>query len=423
MDYHQTLDYLYNNLPVFQRVGGAAYKANLDNALALDEYMDHPHRSFKTIHIAGTNGKGSVSAMASGVLRAAGYRVGLYTSPHLRDFRERMTVDGEMIPRQDVVDFVAANLSKIEQLRPSFFEATVAMAFDYFRRARVDIAVVETGMGGRLDATNIITPIACVVTNISLDHTQYLGDTLVAIAGEKAGIIKRGVPVIIGETDPVTAPVFITKAQESDSPIFFADQRYRCASHDGNIFHVTNLLDAHSFDLELGMEGDCQTRNICTALALFDILDELGKDRIVLTGEQVRRGLRDTRVEGRWQRISEHPAVIVDTGHNEAGMRFVAGQLVRETYDKLHFVLGVVADKDLGTILPLLPRDAHYIFTQASLPRAMDYRELAAKARAAGLHGEEVSTVPAALERARKLASPGDLIFVGGSTFTVAEIL
>jgi len=423
MDYQQTLDYLYNSLPVFQRIGGAAYKANLDNTHALDKHLGHPHQSFKTIHIAGTNGKGSVSAMIASVLQAAGYRVGLYTSPHLKDFRERITVDSKMIPQQAVVEFVENNRKEIERLEPSFFEVTVAMAFDHFRREKVDIAVVEVGMGGRLDATNIITPILSVITNISLDHTQYLGETLPEIAGEKAGIIKSGVPVVIGETDPATAPVFITRAREADSRIYFADQRYKSANHQGNIFHMVSLMDGYDFEIETSLQGDYQMKNLCTALAAFDVLGELPKNSIALTREQILQGLGQATVQGRWQVIAGNPRIILDTGHNEAGLRYVTAQLGKQTYEKLYFVLGVVADKNLDSILKLLPLDAHYLFTQASLPRAMDYRTLAEAARAAGLEGDAVPNVPEALARARKLASKDDLIFVGGSTFTVAEIV
>ena len=423
MDYQQTLDYLYNSLPVFQRIGGAAYKANLDNTTALDRYLGHPHRSFKSIHIAGTNGKGSVSAMAASVLRAAGLRVGLYTSPHLKDFRERITIDGRMIPREEVVRFVAEHKSEIERIEPSFFEVTVAMAFDHFRRSKVDIAVVEVGLGGRLDATNIITPLLGVITNISFDHTQFLGSTLREIASEKAGIIKPGVPLVAGETDPATAPVFIDRARESGSPVVFADQRYRCMGREGYTYHMAALPEGGSFDVELPLAGDYQRQNLCTALAVFDALKTLKNDPIELTGKDIRKGLAETAVAGRWQTISGNPRIIVDTAHNEAGLRCVVRQLQAEKYKALYFVLGVVADKDMDAILPLLPREAYYFFTQPSLPRAMDYRMLAERAEAAGLVGESAPIVTEALEKARRKAGPEDLIFIGGSTFTVAEVV
>lgn len=424
MTYSETIEYLYNTAPMFQSVGGGAYKEGLENTHALNDLLDHPHRAFRTIHVGGTNGKGSVSQMLYAVLKEVGYKVGLYTSPHLKDFRERMQVDGQMIPEQEVIDFVTKMRPHIEELKPSFFEITTVMAFDFFRRREVDIAVIEVGMGGRLDCTNVIDPLVSVITNISLDHTQYLGDTLPKIAGEKAGIIKNGVPVVVGEYQPETAPTFIAKARDTESPIIFADQRYRCTGHDGRMFEIESLLDGYRFTLQSGMEGDYQQKNLCTALATLDTLTGLLPKP--LTTMEVRRGLAAARVPGRWQNIAAETdpcPIICDTGHNEAGLTFVTEQLKRQSYKKLYFVLGVVADKDLDHILPLLPRDAHYIFTQASLPRALKADELAEKARAAGLEGEVVPTVPEALAKARALAGAGDLIFVGGSTFTVAEVL
>lgn len=425
MTYPETIEYLYNTAPMFQNVGGGAYKEGLENTRALNELLGHPHRAFRTIHVGGTNGKGSVSQMLYAVLKEAGYRVGLYTSPHLRDFRERMQVDGQMIPEREVIDFVEKMRPHIERLKPSFFEITTGMAFDFFRRHAVDIAVVEVGMGGRLDCTNVIAPLLSVITNISFDHMQFLGDTLPKIAAEKAGIIKPGVPVVVGEYQPETAPIFIGKAHETESPIIFADQRYRCDGHDGRMFEIESLLDGYRFTLQLGMEGDYQQRNLCAALAALDTLtDRLPKP---LTTNEVRRGLAAARVPGRWQNIatSDDPCpIICDTGHNEAGLSFVTAQLKKQSYKKLYFVLGVVADKNLDHILPLLPRDnVHYLFTQASLPRALKAEELTARAGEAGLKGEIVKTVPEALARARSLAAAGDLIFVGGSTFTVAEVL
>lgn len=424
MTYPETIQYLYNTAPMFQRIGSGAYKEGLDNTLALNQRLGYPYRAFRTVHVGGTNGKGSVSQMLYAVLREAGYKVGLYTSPHLKDFRERIQADGQMMPEPAVIDFVERMQPAIEQLRPSFFEIATVMAFDWFRSQKVDIAVVEVGMGGRLDCTNVITPLVSVITNISFDHMQFLGDTLPKIAAEKAGIIKPGVPVVVGESQPESAPVFIGRAQETGAPIVFADRQYRCTGHDGRIFTVENRSDGSRFDLQLGMEGDCQQRNLCTALAALDLLT--GRLPRPLTATEVRRGLAEARVPGRWQRIdtADDPCpILCDTGHNEAGLTFVTEQLKRQTYEKLYFVLGVVADKDLDHILPLLPREAHYIFTQASLPRALKADTLYARARAAGLAGETVPTVPEALAKARAQASAGDLIFVGGSTFTVAEVL
>lgn len=424
MNYTEAIEYLYAAAPMFQSVGSGAYKEGLENTVALNELLGKPYEAYRTVHVGGTNGKGSVSQMLYAVLREAGYRVGLYTSPHLRDFRERIRVDGQMIPERAVVEFVERMRPEIERLRPSFFEITTVMAFDFFRTQGVEIAVVEVGMGGRLDCTNVITPEASVITNISPDHMQFLGDTLPKIAREKAGIIKAGVPVVVGEFQPETAPVFIDRAREVGAPIAFADQRYRCAGHAGRLFEVENLLDGYRFELQLGMEGDYQQRNLCTALAALDTLTE--RLPRPLTTMEVRRGLAEARVPGRWQRIdtaADPCPIICDTGHNVAGLTFVTGQLERQSYEKLYFVLGVVADKDLDHILPLLPREAHYIFTQASLPRALPAEELAARARHAGLHGEVCRTVPEALASARSQAAAGDLIFVGGSTFTVAEVV
>lgn len=424
MDYAQTIEYLYSTAPMFQSVGSGAYKEGLETSHALNALVGDPYAAYPTIHVGGTNGKGSVSQMLYSTLREAGYKVGLYTSPHLRDFRERMQVDGQMIPEQDVIDFIDKMKLHIESLRPSFFEITTVMAFDYFRQAGVDIAVIEVGMGGRLDCTNVITPLASIITNISLDHMQFLGDTLPRIAGEKAGIIKPGVPVIIGETQVETAPTFIAWAQENGSRILFADQRYRCAGHDRRMFDIESLLDGYRFTLQCGMEGDYQQRNLCTALAALDTLsDRLPRP---LTTMEVRRGLAEARVPGRWDNIAtaaDPCPIICDTGHNEAGLTFVARQLGQLDYKTLYFVLGVVADKDLDHILPLLPKEAYYLYTQASLPRALAAEALAARAGEAGLRGEIQPTVPQALAKARSMAAPGDLIFVGGSTFTVAEVL
>lgn len=424
MTYSETIEYLYNTAPMFQKIGSGAYKEGLDNTIALNQRLGNPYEAFRTIHVGGTNGKGSVSQMLYAVLREAGYRVGLYTSPHLKDFRERMQIDGEMIPEQEVIDFVERMRPDIEELHPSFFEITTVMAFDYFRRHQVDIAVVEVGMGGRLDCTNVITPLASILTNISFDHMQFLGRTLPEIAREKAGIIKPGIPAVIGEYQSETAPTFIARAHETESPLTFADQRYRCVGHDGRMFEVESLLDGYRFTLQLGMEGDYQQRNLCTLLAALDTLtDRLPRP---LTTMQVRRGLAAAQVPGRWQNIAtpDDPCpILCDTGHNEAGLTLVTAQLARQHYRTLYFILGVVADKDLDHILPLLPRDAHYLFTQARLPRALAAEELATRARAAGLEGETVATIPEALATARSRATADDLIFVGGSTFTVAEVL
>ncbi len=429
MTYEQTIDYLYNSLPVFHHIGAGAYKAGLENTLNLDEHLGHPHRKFLTVHVAGTNGKGSVSHMLASVLRKAGYKVGLYTSPHLVDFRERIRIDGEMVPGSEVVDFVERNKDFIEKLQPSFFELCVGMAFDIFAREGVEVAVVEVGMGGRLDSTNIIRPLLSIITNISPDHMQFLGDTLSTIAGEKAGIIKEGVPVVVGESDPETAPVFITRAHETGSHIVFADRMYRTEGVEtfpgGGHYTLRSLLDEGEVLLDLDLTGDYQRRNIVTVLASLDMLN--GTRELSISPDNVREGLASaaasTGLQGRWQVLGHDPLMVADTGHNEAGIGFVARQIAKTKFNKLYFIIGMVSDKDVSHILPLLPREAHYIFTQASIRRALDPYTLRSMAAEAGLKGETAPTVAEAVARARELAASDDMIFIGGSTFVVAEAL
>ncbi len=392
---------------MFQHMGKKAYKTGLETTYALDSQYGHPHRAYKTIHIAGTNGKGSTSHMMAAILQSAGYRVGLYTSPHLKDFRERIRINGQMIPQEYVCSFVEGAKETISSLSPSFFEITTAMAFRYFADEHVDVAVVEVGLGGRLDCTNIITPEVSVITNISIDHTDLLGDTLDAIAHEKAGIIKPGIPVIIGETQPESAPVFIAKAREEGSPIIFADKE---------------MSEVQLPTCE--MEGIYQDKNRRTVLAAVRAL--LGKGWNI-TQENINEGLARvcslTGIMGRWQKLGEHPTIVCDTGHNEAGIRFVAEQLKRQKYDRLHIVIGVVSDKKIDKILSLLPKDATYYFTKAQIPRALDEHALMAQAETYGLYGHSYSTVKQAFKAAKDNASPDDFIFIGGSNFTVAEIL
>ena len=398
MTYQETLDFLYGSLPVFQRVGAPAYKPGLDTTLALDRLCGFPHRAFRTVHVAGTNGKGSVSQMIYEALRAAGHRVGLYTSPHLVDFRERIVVDGQMISEQAVVEFVDKIQPAIAELRPSFFELTVAMAFDHFRNEGVDWAVVEVGMGGRLDSTNIIAPELSVVTNISFDHTQFLGDTLPKIAAEKAGIFKKGIPAVVGEWDEATAEVFERAAKAVDAPLVFADRR---------------ALEFEAFTPS--MRGVYQQKNARTAQTALELLG--------LPMEAIRTGIETAKVRGRWEILKREPLVVADTGHNEAGLRLVCAQIAEQEFERLYVVLGVVEDKDLGAVLPLLPRGAYYLFTRASIPRAMGAERLAEEARSAGLCGEVATTVGEAVKKALQMATPNDMIFIGGSTFTVAEAL
>ncbi len=429
MDYPETLKYLYASLPAFHRTGAPAYKAGLDNTLAIDRLLGQPHRKFKTIHVAGTNGKGSVSHMLAAVLQQAGYRTGLYTSPHLRDFRERIRIDGRMISKGEVVDFVATHHEEMEKIGPSFFEWTVGLAFDHFARHDVDVAVIEVGMGGRLDSTNIITPLVSVITNISLDHTQFLGATRAAIAAEKAGIIKSGVPVVVGETDPETAPVFIGKSREAQSRLLFADQCYRTLSAaptlEGQRLAVESRMDDYAFEIDLDLAGRYQRKNILTVIATLDVLQESGA--VCFTRGQAEAGLRHaaatTGLMGRWQVLGRDPLVICDTGHNAAGLEEVAAQLQNYDYERLFIVFGAVNDKDLDAIFPHLPREAHYLFTQAAIDRALPAETLAAQARQAGLKGEAIPSVKEALAQALAQATPKDLIFIGGSTFIVAEIV
>ena len=429
--YQQILDFLYGQLPMFQRTGAAAYKDSLDNTIRLDEMFCFPHRSFKTIHVAGTNGKGSVSHMLASVLQEAGYKTGLYTSPHLKDFRERIKVNGEMISEEAVVRFTELFLEKneIEKMEPSFFELTVSMAFDYFRSMQVDVAVVEVGLGGRLDSTNIIIPEISVITNISFDHMALLGDTLPKIAAEKAGIIKKDVPVVVGETSPETSFVFEQFAEKVQTKLWFADQEYRTdysmLTTDGkqslNIHKNGSLFYP---DLKLDLLGIYQRHNVPTVLKAVDILNEKGWN---LSEKLVRKGLLNTIANtgllGRWQIIGHNPMVVCDTGHNPAGIRLVVEQISLTAWKQLHMVIGMVNDKDQDTVLSLLPKNASYYFTKASIPRAAEPEVLAAKAERFGLIGKCYPSVRQALSVALVNAGENDLVFVGGSTFVVAEIL
>ena len=393
---------------MFQQVGAGAYKAGLENTWALDEHSGYPHRSYRTIHIAGTNGKGSCSHTLAAILQHAGYRVGLYTSPHLIDFRERIRVNGQPVPEEYVVRFVEEERGFFEPLHPSFFELTTAMAFRYFAEEKVDVAVIEVGLGGRLDCTNVIRPDLCIITNISLDHVQFLGDTLEKIAGEKAGIIKPGVPVVIGETTPETRPVFLKKAKEEGAPIYFAEEE---------------VQELHS-DWDYELKGAYQVKNRRTLLAALPLLRGAGYR---IREEDVRAGFARvvelTGLMGRWQQLQEHPALVCDTGHNVGGIAYIAGQLRQQACRQLHIVIGMVNDKDIRGVLALLPREAVYYFTQASVKRALPADELARLAAEAGLKGDCFPDVPSAVRAAQKKSLPEDFIFVGGSTFIVADLL
>ena len=408
MNYLETIQYLYDSVPMFQRVGSSAYKPGLDNTYALDEHFGHPHRRFHTIHVAGTNGKGSVSHTLAAILQTAGYKVGLFTSPHLLDFRERIRINGEKISEQYIVDFVAQEKAFFEPLYPSFFELTTAMAFNYFAEQKVDVAIIEVGLGGRLDCTNIITPDLSLITNISLEHTQFLGDTLAKIAGEKAGIIKQGVPVVIGETTFETKPVFLQKAQEMKAPIYFAEENGR--------------EDFEGISPEL--QGNYQKKNTRTIVTALTILRDLGYR---FDGPMVRQGFAHvtklTGLMGRWQTLSHSPTLVCDTGHNVGGYQYIASQLKAQHCRKLHIVIGVVSDKDVKGMLALLPQEAVYYFTKASVKRALNERELQAVAEEVGLHGEVYPDVVSAVKAAQKNSLPEDFIFVGGSNFIVADLL
>ena len=393
---------------MFQQVGSGAYKEGLANTWALDEHLGHPHQSYRTIHIAGTNGKGSCSHTLAAILQEAGYRVGLYTSPHLLDFRERIRVNGQPVPEEYVIRFVEEERAFFEPLHPSFFELTTAMAFRYFADAGVDVAVVEVGLGGRLDCTNIIRSDLCIITNISLDHVQFLGDTLAKIAGEKAGIIKPGIPVVIGEATPETRPVFAKRAEETGAPIHFAEEE---AVRDYP-------------DMEFELKGLYQAKNRRTLLAALPLLQEAGYR---IREEHIRNGFARvtelTGLMGRWQKLQEHPMLVCDTGHNVGGIQYIAEQLRRQTCRQLHIVIGMVNDKDVRGVLALLPHEAVYYFTQASLKRALPAEQLARLAAEAGLEGEVYPDVSLAVRAAQEKSLPEDFIFVGGSTFIVADLL
>ena len=429
MNYTQTLDFLFTALTSFQDKGASAYKPGLERIGAFCRHLGNPQRNFFTIHVAGTNGKGSVSHILASVLQQAGYRTGLYTSPHLQDFRERIRVDGEMIPKQKVVNFVDKHREKMEELELSFFEMSTALAFDYFAQSDVEVAVIETGLGGRLDATNIIVPVLSIVTNIGMDHTDLLGDTLEAIAREKAGIIKKSIPILIGEHDAVCDPVFEQTAAALRSRVIYAEDLFRCRGRElrenSQLFHLVRTRDDRSYDVELDLCGDYQQRNILTASAAADFLHE--ETPLTIS----RRAFVDgtchaaaaTSLHGRWQRLGEHPLTVCDTGHNPHGIACVARQLLASKYDKLYCVIGFVKDKDVDAILSLLPQEATYIFTQANSARALPAAELAELATGKGLRGEVVPSVADAVARARELAAENDMIFIGGSNYVVAEVL
>lgn len=429
MTYEQTLQYLYSHLPAYHRVGKAAYKNNLHNIQLFDEYLGYPHRKYMTIHVGGTNGKGSVSHMIASVLMEAGYKTGLYTSPHLRDFRERIRVNGKMIKKNAVVSFIRKHNLFLKSVEPSFFEMTVAMAFEYFADSEVDVAVIEVGLGGRLDSTNIITPVLSLITNIGHDHMDLLGDTLEKIAKEKAGIIKEKVPVVISETQHEVVNVFIDKAYEKVSRVYFADQNFRCEMEESEIqqdrrkYRVTEKATGNTFRGKISLGGDYQVKNIQAVFQAFRVLNGVLEVSYKNITGGISRVIINTKLMGRWQIINKVPLTICDTGHNKEGLENVINQISRIPKTKLHMILGFVNDKDLSLILPLFPPDAYYYFTRASVPRALDEKILMSEASGFGLKGRCFADVKSALKAARSNASYSDLIFVGGSTFIVADLL
>jgi dihydrofolate synthase / folylpolyglutamate synthase len=434
MTYRETLEYLYAQLPMFHRIGPAAFKKDLTNTLALAAHLGNPHEKFPSIHVAGTNGKGSVSHLLAAACQAAGLKTGLYISPHYKDFRERIKVNGVYIPKRQVVDFVVHNKKTIEKIEPSFFELCVAMAFEHFARESVDIAIIEVGLGGRLDSTNIITPLLSVITNISYDHQNMLGDTLPLIAGEKAGIIKPGVPVVVGETQSESAPVFLKKASETNSPIFFADQIFKVLEKPSSAA-VGILPQKSQYDvfknkkpflqnLELETAGPYQQKNLVTALQAWDLLR---LQLPALKEPALRHGLKHlkslTRFIGRWEIIGQNPTILCDSAHNEAGLKVAFEKIKTLNFKKLHIVTGFVNDKSVENVLGLFPKTARYYFAKADIPRGLDAAVLKEKAAAAGMQGRAYSTVPNALKAAQRAAEAADMIVVIGSIFVVAEVL
>ncbi len=430
MNYNETLNWLFQQLPMFQRVGQAAYKADLSNTIALLEALKNPQDSFRVIHVAGTNGKGSVSHMIASILQEAGFNTGLYTSPHLKDFRERIRINGEMISEEKVVAFVAENQKWLEDHKTSFFEMTVGMAYRHFQEEEVDFAVLETGMGGRLDSTNISNPVLSVITNIGYDHMAFLGDTLEKIAGEKAGIIKEGIPVVIGRKQPETKPVFEKAAQEKKAPLSYAEDHFEVkAVHTAHQDekHYDIWLDDELFleDLNSPLLGEYQVENIATALQSMKVLNDTGivnidKDTLA---EGFVSTVANTGLKGRWTVLSTNPLTVVDTGHNTDGIRAVVQQLIKMDYEHLHFVFGMVSDKDRSPLLRLLPKNATYYFCKPDIPRGLDAEILKEEAAEFKLTGQSYISVTHAYSSAVNNAGPHDLVFVGGSTFVVAEII
>ena len=429
MNFREAIEFLYSSLPMYQRVGKAAYKANLDNTEKLDSYFGHPHRSYPSIHVAGTNGKGSVCHILASVLQEAGYRTGLYTSPHLLDFRERIKINGIPLPEREVTDFVSLHGEIIREVSPSFFEMTVAMALDYFAREKVEIALIETGLGGRLDSTNIITPEISVITNISMDHMEFLGNTLSSIAREKGGIIKNGVPLVIGRAGEETEQVLLGMAAEKEAPALLAYRAYEplfqtFTREMKSLYRIRDHVTDEIKTIACDLSGAYQMENLITALSALSLMQERGWR---IPEQAFTRGFlhvaENTGLKGRWQTIGHNPRSICDTAHNADGIAQVVKQLSQIPRKRLHMVWGMVEGKQTARILPLLPADARYYFTPSSVPRSMDAAELHRQASAIGLQGAAFTSVEEAYGAAREAADPDDLIFTGGSTFVVADLL
>lgn len=427
MNYQETLDFLYAQLPMFQRVGAQAYKPSLENTLKLSKALDNPHTKFKSIHVAGTNGKGSTSHMLASIFQEAGYKTALYTSPHLVDFRERIKVDRHMISQQAVVDFVQKNKAIIEEIKPSFFELCVVMAFDYFAKENVDIAIVEVGMGGRLDSTNIIQPLLSIITNISFDHMQFLGDTLPKIAREKAGIIKENTPVIISQRQSECDDVFIEIAKEKNAKLIFASDQFKAIDlndSDLNILSMDVSSNEHQYRLQTRLSGKYQLKNILGVVAAYEQLNEIG---YIIPPKALHDGVLNVKennaLRGRWEILDKEPLTIADTGHNEDGINQIINQISQIDYDRLHWVWGMVNDKDPAKVFKLLPKEANYYFCKPNIPRGLEADVCKEQAESFELYGDAYASVKDALKAAQSNARSNDLILIGGSTFVVAEVL
>lgn len=438
MDYKQTLNYLFSQLPMYHRIGAVAYKANLNNTCKICSLLNNPQLQFKSVHVAGTNGKGSVSHFLASIFQENGYKTGLYTSPHLKDFRERIRINGKMIPRRNVVAFVEKYKTEFKKIKPSFFEWTVGLAFDYFRNENVDIVIIETGLGGRLDSTNVIRPETSVITNIGWDHSNLLGDTLEKISFEKAGIIKENIPVVIGETQRHSEKIFKVKAKENNSEIFFADQMYKALNVEIRYKEVvllellietktkSNIWGSRKKSQQVysSLTGNYQIKNIKTVCSVIDVLlakgYEFNQEKILKGFENV---IKNTGILGRWQKLSDRPLTYCDIGHNSDGIREIISQLKSIQSRKLHIVFGMVNDKDVDNILSILPKDAVYYFCMAGIPRALDDKELLNNAVKHGLKGAACGSVQNAYDKAKNAVQPDDAIYIGGSTFVVSEVL